>query len=132
MDYWQRFTSTRVSRRRALLAASGLAGAAAILAACGGSDSGGSSGGASNATRDASGLVVKATDETKGAKRGGTYKNRGSFEPSTLDPHTFPNNFYVYQTYGTLFQVKDGIIDYSNGDVDGDLIESWEVSPDKL
>ena len=82
--------------------------------------------------KDVSSLIVKAVDETKNVKRGGTYKTRGTFEPSTLDPHQFPNNFYVYQTYSNLWLIKDGVIDYSNGDVEGDVVESWEVSPDKL
>src|SRR5438552_2885627 len=116
MDYWQRITTNRLSRRRALIAAGGLAGAAAILAACGGSDSGSKDGGGE--TKSVSSLIVKPVDDSKNARRGGVYKSRGTFEPSTLDPHQFPNNFYVYQTYSNLWLIKDGVIDYSSGDVE--------------
>src|SRR4029078_12716282 len=106
--------------------------AAALLAACGGSDSGSSKGDSGGTTKkDVSRLGGKAQDETKSAKKGGVYKNRGTFEPSTLDPHMFPNNFYVYQTYSNLWQIKDGVIDYAKGDVDVDVVESWDLSPDK-
>ena len=71
-------------------------------------------------------------DETKNAIKGGVYKTRNTFEPSTLDPHLFPNNFHVYETYSNLWRIKDGIIDYSDGEVVGDLVDSWETSPDKL
>src|SRR5689334_15273662 len=130
MDYWQRITTSRITRRRALLATGSLAGSAAFLAACGGSDSGGSKD--TGQSKNVSSLIVKASDESKNAKRGGTYKSRGTFEPSTLDPHQFPNNFYVYQCYSNLWMIKDGVIDYANGDVEGDIVESWELSPDKL
>src|SRR6266508_3192120 len=96
--YWSRVLEQRLTRRRALAAS----GAAALLAACGG-DGGDSANGTS---KDASGLVVKAVDQTKEAKRGGVYKTRGTFEPSTLDPHQFPNNFYVYQCYNNLWLIK--------------------------
>jgi len=129
-NYWSRVLDGRISRRRALAATGAMAASAAFLAACGGSDSGSSGGGGTQ--KDVSSLIVKAVDETKNVKRGGTYKTRGTFEPSTLDPHQFPNNFYVYQTYSNLWMIKDGVIDYSNGDVDGDVVESWELSPDKL
>ena len=129
-NYWSRVLDGRISRRRALAATGAMAASAAFLAACGGSDSGSSSGG--GAQKDVSSLIVKAVDDTKSVKRGGTYKTRGTFEPSTLDPHQFPNNFYVYQTYSNLWMIKDGVIDYSNGDVEGDVVESWELSPDKL
>ena len=101
---------------------------AAFLAACGGSDSGSSSAGGGT-QKDVSSLIVKAVDETKNVKRGGTYKTRGTFEPSTLDPHQFPNNFYVYQTYSNLWLIKDGVIDYSNGDVEGDVDPAIEHRP---
>jgi ABC-type transport system substrate-binding protein len=124
--YWQQVLRQRLTRRRALIATA--AGAAAFLAACGGSEKGGKDA----AQKDVSGLVVKAVDETKSAKKGGVYKTRGTFEPNTLDPHQFPFNFYSNQTYSNLWRIKDGVIDYSSGEVEGDLVESWEVSPDKL
>src|SRR4051794_27653781 len=112
-DYWQKLISSRVSRRRAVMTTAGAGAGALFLAACGGGSD--SAKGQAGTNKDASSLIVKAVDETKNAKKGGVYKNRGTFEPSTLDPHMFPNNFYVYQTYSNLWQVKDGVIDYANG-----------------
>jgi hypothetical protein len=124
-SYWHTTLQRRITRRRALAAAGGLATAAAFLSACGGDDEEGGE-------EDQSGLVVKPQDETKGAKRGGVYKARNTFEPSTLDPHLFPNNFHVAATYSNLWMIKDGVLEYSDGTVEGDLVESWEVTPDKL
>jgi ABC-type transport system substrate-binding protein len=123
-SYWRMIGERRLNRRRALLAAGSAAAAAAFLAACGGDGDDESS--------DQSGLVIKPRDETKSAKRGGIYKARNTFEPSTLDPHLFPNNFHVAATYSNLWMTKDGVLDYADGTVEGDLVESWEVSPDKL
>jgi ABC-type transport system substrate-binding protein len=128
-DYWQKLLSSRISRRRGMVATAATGAGALFLAACGGSSENKTSGGEK---KNVSSLVVKAVDETKNAKKGGVYKTRGTFEPSTLDPHQFPNNFYVYQCYNNLWMIKDGVIDYANGDVEGDLVESWELSPDKL
>jgi ABC-type transport system substrate-binding protein len=124
--YWSKVLHRRLSRRRAILATGGAAAATAFLAACGGDDDGGNGG------DDSSGLIIRPKDETKDAKRGGVYKARNTFEPSTLDPHLFPNNFHVAATYSNLWQIKDGVLKYSDGAVEGDLVESWEVSPDRL
>ena len=105
-NYWSRLLDGRISRRRALAATGAIAAGAAFLAACGGSDSGSSGGGGTQ--KDVSSLIVKPVDETKNVKRGGTYKTRGTFEPITLDPHQFPNNFYVYQTYSNLWLIRFG------------------------
>jgi peptide/nickel transport system substrate-binding protein len=123
-DYWNRALAGRLSRRRALAATGGATAAAALIAACGGDDEEGG--------EDVSQLVSKPTEETKSAKKGGTYKARNTFEPSTLDPHLFPNNFHVAATYSNLWQIKDGVIEYSDGTIEGDLVESWEASPDRL
>jgi peptide/nickel transport system substrate-binding protein len=127
--YWDKLYQARLSRRRALTAMGGFSASSLLLVTCGGDGEDKSGAGTS---KDVSGLVVKAVDEAKNARRGGTFKSRGTFEPSTLDPHQFPNNFYVYHTYSNLWLIKDGVIEYSNGEVEGDLVESWEVSPDKL
>ena len=80
MSYWQNALSNRISRRRGMLATGTGALGAAFLAACGGgSDSKGS-----GETKDASGLVTAAKDETKDVKRGGTLWNRTTSEPVTM------------------------------------------------
>jgi ABC-type transport system substrate-binding protein len=124
-DYWARLLAGRITRRRALAATGWAVAGVAFLAACGGDDD-------ESGQEDQSGLVVKPQDETKSAKRGGIYKARNTFEPSTLDPHLFPNNFHVAATYSNLWMIKDGVLEYSDGTVEGDLVESWEVSPDRL
>jgi peptide/nickel transport system substrate-binding protein len=124
-NYWQTVSRRRISRRRGLSVAAGSAAGAVLLAACGGD-------GDSDGETDVSGLVIKPEDETKSARKGGTYKARNTFEPSTLDPHLFPNNFHVAATYSNLWQIKDGVLEYSDGTVEGDLVESWESSPDRL
>ena len=126
-NYWDGILASRLSRRRGLAAVGTSAAAAAFLAACGGNDD--NDGGAD---ADQSALVSRPVDETRGAKKGGVYKARNSFEPSTLDPHLFPNNFHVAATYSNLFLIKDGVLEYSDGTVAGDLVQSWEVSPDRL
>jgi peptide/nickel transport system substrate-binding protein len=142
-SYWNKVLSRRIGRRRALLTAGGAAGAAAFLAACGGDDDNTSSGtgtsstGAGTTSPGASGsglssLITTPVDETKSAVKGGVFKTRNTFEPSSLDPHIFPNNFHVAATYSNLWMIKDGVLDWSDGTIEGDLVESWETSPDKL
>jgi ABC-type transport system substrate-binding protein len=114
---------------------SGAASPTAATGATGGSAGTGATGAtaATGATGPSqSSLITPPVDETKNAVKGGVYKTRNTFEPSTLDPHLFPNNFHVYETYSNLWRIKDGIIDYSDGEVIGDLVDSWETSPDKL
>ena len=122
-SYWDRVLTGRLTRRRALAAACVGSAGAALAAACGGDGEEG---------EDVSRLVGKPVDETKSAKRGGVYKARNTFEPSTLDPHLFPNNFHVAATYSNLWQIKDGVLEYSDGTIEGDVVESWEMSPDRL
>ena len=107
-------------------------GASGPSGATGATGSSGSTGATGSTGGSQSSLITRPVDETKNAIKGGVYKTRNTFEPSTLDPHLFPNNFHVYETYSNLWRIKDGIIDYSDGEVVGDLVDSWETSPDKL
>ncbi len=127
--YWQRILATRVRRRRALGAAGGLAAASALLAACGGGDSDGG-----GATRDGSGLLSKPADTSKQAKRGGVLRRNVTSEAPSLDPHqNFAPVVPFYETVmGRLVGFKPGILAAATEEVDGDLAESWELSPDKL
>src|SRR5687768_4989915 len=67
-NYWSNVNRARISRRRALAAASGFGALAAFTAACGGGDDGG-------ANSDSSGLVSTPTDSLPQAKRGGVFKH---------------------------------------------------------
>jgi len=79
--YWERLTSNRYSRRRALsgAAAVGMGAAAAGIVGCGGGDSGGADSGGQD-----SGLLSKPVDTTSKMKPGGTF--RGSSYPPTRLP----------------------------------------------
>ena len=103
--------------------------------ATGGNGPTGSTGGGSTGSTGgsaSSGLVTPAVNETTSAKSGGTMVGRASFEPRSHDPHLFPDSFYTNATYSNLFRIKYGIGEYSDGEVEGDLVASWEVSPDQL
>jgi peptide/nickel transport system substrate-binding protein len=160
-SYWSRLTDTRVSRRRALGATGAFAAAAAFLAACGSSNNSstgatgtkapagstgttGSTGvtgatGASGATgatgsSGTSGLITKQTDTTASAKRGGTLKDYAQAEPRSLDnvmPQADYNRIAPF-TYSTLLVAKPGKLQPPTGELQGQLAESWEVSPDGL
>jgi ABC-type transport system substrate-binding protein len=125
-NYWTTVLSRRLSRRRALAVTGATAAGAAFLAACGGdsNDSGG--------FRDDSGLVTRPADETGQARRGGVLVNRTTSEPNTMEPHLFPGNFTAQQTYSGMWRIKDGVIRQTSGELEGDVFESWEVSPDRL
>ncbi len=86
--------------------------------------------GSSGATQ--SSLITQPVNETKSAVKGGVFKTRETFEPSSLDPHIFPNNFFVASTYSNLWMIQDGVLDWSDGKISGDIVDTWETSPDKL
>ena len=130
-NYWQESLKGRISRRRALTATGGTALGAAFLAACGGgSDKGETKGG----TKDASGLLSEPVDTTKQAVRGGTLKRSNATNPPNLDPLQQTGAVALYETVvGRLVGFKPGLLtSQGEGDVDGDLCESWEFSPDRL
>jgi len=127
----------RLSRRRALAVAGGLGlGAAAIsLAGCGGGGSGGSS---SSSGGNSNSRLSEPVDTTAQAKAGGVWKGAyASTNPASLDPHTSQGfttltAVSVY-TYPRLLKFKAAKYpNFTDGSVEGDLVESWEVSPDKL
>jgi ABC-type transport system substrate-binding protein len=126
-NYWSKMAARRLSRRRALSMTGTTALAAGFLAACGGDDDDGR-----GEARDASGLVTQPTDETKNVTSGGVLVNRTTSEPNTLEPHLFPGNFTSQDIYSGLWLIKDGHINYTTGEIEGDVVESWELSPDKL
>jgi peptide/nickel transport system substrate-binding protein len=127
-DYWRSALSQRLTRRRGIAAVGAGALGAAFLAACGGSDSSSSS-----ATSSAPKAFTQPEDTSKSAKRGGVLKRNVAAEAPSLDPHqNFAPVVPFYETvYGRLLGFKPGIMGNASEEVDGDLAQSWELSPDK-
>jgi peptide/nickel transport system substrate-binding protein len=131
MSYWSEILNQRISRRRGIAAVGGVSAAAAFLAACGGSDSGGSQGG----TSDKSGLITKAVDTTKQAKRGGTLKWFAPNEPAHLDVQLdqVAMNQHKNLVYGHYVNEKAGVLKpAAYEEYAPEMMESWEFSPDRL
>lgn len=158
MSYWSKVTQRRIGRRRVMMATGATAFSAAFLAACGGDDddggspqptsatggtgatggaspTGGATGGtgASSQPTQPSGLLFTPTDETAQAVPGGLYTGSHPLVLTTLDP-MFPGGQIrvARRGYSALFRVTDGILENSDGSIEGDLAESWELSPDNL
>src|SRR3954469_3207817 len=112
------------------------AATAAFLGACGGSDSGSGSGvGTSGDSKDAgSGLLFKAQDSSKTAKRGGTWKSFLVRDPQNFDLYNFdPFSQPFANTVGSkLVRSKPGFMEDPSLAVEPDVAQSWEISPDKL
>ena len=92
-NYWTSVTQQRLNRRRAIAITGGAAVGAALLAACGGSSSTSDEKKAENAS-----LIVKPSDTTSKAKKGGVMKWFSPAEPAHFDvsqglsPLNTPNN----------------------------------------
>jgi peptide/nickel transport system substrate-binding protein len=146
----------RVGRRRALAVSGSAALGAAFLAACGGDDddtpagptsapassggtgagssAGGGSSGAGTGGTAANGLLTAPQDTSAQAKRGGVHKSALSNDVPNFDP-SFPavqSLRFLQMCYSKLTQIKPGTLQPSNGEIVGDLAESWEFSPDLL
>jgi peptide/nickel transport system substrate-binding protein len=121
-SYWSKTLRQRLSRRRALAATGSAAFGVALLAACGGdsSDEGGGSG-----------LIFTPTDRTKEAKRGGKLPQGIGEETTTWDP-TQSGAQLRAEINSTILRPKSAVGRAPIGEVEGDLAESWEISPDKL
>src|SRR5207249_5299325 len=126
-NYWNDSLRKQISRRRALATTGAGAAAAALLAACGGSKNSGSSAG----KESGSGLIYNPVDTTKQAKKGGTYKAATGEETTTWDP-TQSGASFRGELFSTLLRPKSALGQAPIGEYEGDLAESWEVSPDKL
>ena len=127
-DYWTKTLARRVSRRRALAVTGATSAAAAFLAACGGSESE-----TPSAPKDPSGLLFEPVNESAQAKRGGTYFGLQGNVYVTHDPHRIGAHSAVAQRgFSQLLRVSDGVLARTDGAPQGDMAESWEISPDKL
>ena len=129
--YWSRTINLRLSRRRTLLTGVGATAGVALLAACGGSSKGSSPASGSPGAA-ATSLATKLQDETATLVKGGIYKSiLGT--PPTLDPHqTGPQTTHCWMCYSQLLKTKPGHLQNTDGEVEPELLSSWEISPDKL
>jgi ABC-type transport system substrate-binding protein len=128
-SYWSSVMAGRVSRRRGLSAAAAAGAATALLAACG-SDGGTETAG----KKDSSGLVYDSVDSTKQAKRGGVFKWYQTADIVGLDPYftSGASNHYCRLIYNRLWTYKMATREKPTYETVGDLVESHEISPDKL
>jgi ABC-type transport system substrate-binding protein len=136
--YWDKLLNARLGRRRAMTAVGATVAGAGLLAACGDDDKskdssdGGGSTGAGGSGSAQNGLLTPIKDETSSLTKGGIYKSvLGT--PTTLDPHfTGPQTTHCWMCYSQLLRTKPGHMENTDGDIDRELLTSWEVSPDKL
>src|SRR5438874_2357999 len=99
-NYWHPAVQARLTRRRALQIVGG-AGAAALLAACGsGSQE------KSMPAGDPSGLITRAVDTSRQARRGGTYVINLTADPQHLDPQVTLNG--SARAYSLLLNQRSG------------------------
>jgi ABC-type transport system substrate-binding protein len=124
--YWTRIANSRITRRRALVISGAGLSAAAFLAACGGS-----SDSKSTPSSNTSSLVVKPVDQTSQPQRGGTLISGTATRFTTWDPMAIPAVPFK-RDYNELLYLKPGKLESSKGEIGGDVMESWEFSPDKL
>jgi peptide/nickel transport system substrate-binding protein len=130
-SYWATSVlRSRISRRRALSGAAGLGAAAAALSLVG------CGGGGDGKHEDLSGIVVKGSDTTSKAVKGGILKGQKTSDAQHFDPlsggssQIFDHTSHVYSR---LLRYKVGTYDKpATGELLGDAATSWELSPDHL
>ena len=130
--YWDRVTKQRLSRRRAISAAGGIGLSAAALAliGCGGDSNGGEA-------EDQSGLIHRPRASTNQARPGGTLKHYDIGDATHFDAVADSSATVIRQSanvfYPRLLRMKDA--EYpaeADGSTEGEVAESWEISPDRL
>lgn len=78
-------------------------------------------------------MLHTLVDETSEVQRGGVIMGSHPSVILTWDPMlTGVNIRGARRGYSQLFRVKDGIAENTDGEIQGDLAETWEVSPDNL
>jgi ABC-type transport system substrate-binding protein len=132
-SYWTKVLSGRISRRRALAGTAGVAGAAAFLAACGSDDDGGGGGDGGSGSTGGSSLVANLEKTT--GKPGGVMKWQQASEPLHFDGQAQGQaqlNIYNGMAYEALVRNKTGEAEPTKwNEVEPNLAQSWEFSPDK-
>ena len=130
MSYWDRVLTHRISRRRGLAVVGGGVAGATLLVACGGEDGG------DEAPKDTSGLLAPVEDTTAQAKKGGTLTLSYIRDPLHFDGQAqgqIQLNIFHSLAYSALVRNKMGYKAPSTfSEVEPELAESWEISPDKL
>jgi ABC-type transport system substrate-binding protein len=123
-NYWRKHLSQRLNRRRALQAGAGATAAAAALSlvGCGGDDEGGGG--------QVSGLISKAVDRTKEAKKTGKIAQATGEEGTSWDPTQSGTSYREYFS-SALMRNKSGS-GSPDDTVEPDIATRWEISPDKL
>lgn len=115
-----------------MLSGSATLGVGALAVACGGSSN---SKGSSPSDSQASALLYKPQDTSATAKTGGTYLGFLGAEPASLDPRGSINAATlnaVGHFYSRLFKQKPGILKPSDGSVEPDLVDKYELTSDGL
>jgi peptide/nickel transport system substrate-binding protein len=131
-SYWHTVANARLGRRRALIAAGAASGAAALLAACGG---GSNSDGTTSS--DAGSVLYKPSDTISKAVAGGVLKHYSTadithFDALAANTASTVNGCSVF-AYNRLLKFKSGIYPkVADGSVEGEMAQSYEISPDKL
>jgi ABC-type transport system substrate-binding protein len=129
MSFWKTYAQRQTTRRRAL-AGIGLAttATALTLAGCGGDKDSGSKG--------AGRILHKPTDSSGSAKSGGAYKAFLNIDVPSFDPLSSgatTTQGLAMHTYPRMLKFKTSVYPAEPaGEVEGDLAESFELSPDKL
>jgi peptide/nickel transport system substrate-binding protein len=159
-NYWERFTSTRNSRRRVLKVGAGGFAAAAFIAACGGDDEDGAvtanptaaggtvgstaaetptvaaTGSSGGQTGASSGLLANPKDTSQNAVRGGTFRDSTASDGAwAYDINLNPSGLHLVAgfVYSRLVKYTIGTRDgLPDGTVEGDFADSYETSPDGL
>jgi peptide/nickel transport system substrate-binding protein len=152
-SYWDKVLGRRAGRRRVLAGTGAALAGATLLVACGDDDApatspagtGGttgagpatgpaaSTGAGSTGPSETGGLMSEIVDDTPNLKRGGMIKSRSTLEHVTLDPMVGGGHVgQLVMTYSSLFRTEAGYKQQTNGEIVGDLAQSWELSDDRL
>jgi len=83
---------------------------------------------------DARGWLAPVVDETKNVKRGGVLKALVTGDILGFDPHRTDaaSGTVVEPCYSTLWFQQAGYMKAAEGVIEADVVESWEISPDRL